>query len=106
MNLQQGYQTHPHPNIAFHFNPRYEGGNRVIVMNSWFGSWGSEQRISSHRVLAPGSNFVLIIRRQPSHFEVLVNGSRVTTFNHRMMADVIDAVAIDGDVTLSKVVAI
>lgn len=106
INLQQGCQTYPSPTIAFHFNPRYEGGNRVIVMNSWMGSWGSEQRVASGRNLAPGASFVLIIRRQPAHFEVLVNGSRITTFNHRIMADMVDSVAIDGDVYVHKVVAI
>lgn len=106
INLQQGCQTYPSPTIAFHFNPRYEGGNRVIVMNSWMGSWGTEQRVASGRNLMPGANFVLIIRRQPAHFEVLVNGSRITTFNHRIMADMVDSVAIDGDVYVHKVVAI
>lgn len=106
INLQQGAQTYPNPTVVFHFNPRYEGGQRVIVMNSWMGSWGTEQRIQASRTLLPGNNFVLIIKRQPSYFEVSVNGTRITTYNHRMIADIIDAVAIDGDVTVSRVIAL
>lgn len=104
INLQQGYQTYPHPNIAFHLNPRFENGERVIVMNSWSAKWGTEQRVTGRaNPFAPGRNFVLIIRRQADHYEVLVNGNRMATFKHRMMADIVNAVAIDGDVSIDKV---
>ncbi len=91
--------------MVFHFNPRYEGGQRTIVMNSFIGSWGSEQRVAVPRNLLPGNNFVLAIRRQPSYFEVSVNGSVITTYNHRIAADMVDSVSIDGDVIIHKVVA-
>ena len=35
--------------------------------------------------------------------QVLVNGNRMATFKHRMMADIVNAVAIDGDVSIDKV---
>lgn len=47
MNLQQGCQLWPHPNVHFHLNPRFaaEDSEHVVVVNSWMrGSWGSEQR--------------------------------------------------------------
>ena len=75
-------------------------------MNSKMGNWGPEQRVPTGQHFRPGANFVLIIRRQPTYFEVLVNGNRVTTFNHRIMADLVDSVTIDGDVNVYKVVAI
>ena len=75
-------------------------------MNSFMGSWGTEQRVAVGRNLLPGNSFVLVIRRQPSYFEVLVNGSLITTYNHRTAADIVDSVAIDGDVIINKVVAI
>jgi hypothetical protein len=105
VNLQQGCQSYPSPNIAFHFNPRYEGGQRTIVMNSFMGSWGTEQRMAVGRNLLPGNSFVLVIRRQPSYFEVLVNGSLITTYNHQRVS-MVDSVAIDGDVIIHKVVNI
>ncbi|XP_046455752.1 galectin-4-like isoform X1 [Daphnia pulex] len=105
INLQQGCQSYPHPTMVFHFNPRYEGGQRTIVMNSFIGSWGSEQRVAVPRNLLPGNNFVLAIRRQPSYFEVSVNGSVIATYNHRIAADMVDSVSIDGDVIIHKVVA-
>lgn len=107
INLQQGCQTYPSPTIAFHFNPRYEGGNRVIVMNSLLGGqWGSEQRIATGRHLAPGTTFVLSIKRQAYNFDILVNGTRIANYAHRIGADIIDSVSIDGDVIVNKVVAI
>ncbi|XP_046657822.1 galectin-4-like isoform X2 [Daphnia pulicaria] len=105
INLQQGCQSYPHPTMVFHFNPRYEGGQRTIVMNSFIGSWGSEQRVAVPRNLLPGNTFVLAIRRQPSYFEVSVNGSVIATYNHRIAADMVDSVSIDGDVIIHKVVA-
>lgn len=76
-------------------------------MNSLLGGkWGSEQRISTGRNLAPGTTFVLSIRRKVSNFEVLINGTCIATYAHRVAADIIDSVSIDGDVILHKVVAI
>ena len=73
INLQQGYQTYPHPNIAFHLNPRFENGERVVVMNSWSAKWGTEQRVTGRaNPFAPGRNFVLIIRRQADHYEASI----------------------------------
>ncbi|XP_057378419.1 galectin-9-like isoform X2 [Daphnia carinata] len=107
INLQQGCQSPPSPTIVFHFNPRYEGGNRVIVMNSLLGGqWGSEQRIASGRLLAPGTTFVLIIRRQAYNFEILINATTIAHYAHRIGADIVDSVTIDGDVIVGKVVAI
>ena len=36
--------------------------------------------------------------------QVMVNGSKIATFKHRMMTDIVNAVAIDGDVAIEKVV--
>lgn len=117
MNLQQGTSANPHPIIALHFNPRFQGvgihvgpiNSRVtqtsVVLNSWINSWGAEQK-SSCSMLKPGSNFVLIIKRQQQHYEISVNGSRLATYSHRISADIVDAVAIDGDVIANRVVVL
>ena len=94
------------PEIAFHFNPRYEDGQRIIVMNSFSRGQGlMEQRMAVGRDLLPGKSFKLVIRCQPSYFEVLVNGSLITTYNHQRVS-MVDSVAIDGDVIIHKVVNI
>jgi len=107
LNLQHGCQVYPHPDIALHINPRFEYGNRSVVLNSFYdNSWGQEQVIGANNPFKPNSDFVLGIRQEATHFQILVNGVRLTNFNYRILASLIDSVVIDGDVTISKVVVI
>ena len=48
--------------------------------------------------------FTLLTKK--NNVQVLVNGNRMATFKHRMMADIVNAVAIDGDVSIDKVAVI
>lgn len=51
INLQQGSQLWPHPNVHFHLNPRFaaEDSEHVVVVNGWMlGSWGTEQRYNKY----------------------------------------------------------
>ena len=43
------------------------------------------------------------IRRQQRHFEVYVNGTLIENFQHRISADIVDTVAIEGDVIVDRV---
>ena len=105
--MQHGCQVYPHPDIALHINPRFEYGNRSVVLNSFYdNSWGQEQVIGANNPFKPNSDFVLGIRQEATHFQILVNGVRLTNFNYRILASLIDSVVIDGDVTISKVVVI
>jgi Galactoside-binding lectin len=57
--LQQGHQS---SNVALHLNPRFEGGNRVIVLNHKSGKWGSEKRITgAANPFYPNGYFQVII---------------------------------------------
>ena len=70
-------------------------------------NWGAEQRIPArNNPFHANKNFIVIIRRQSPHFDVLVNGQYLTTFKHRIQADVIDSVAVDGDIVVTKVLAV
>ena len=46
---------------------------------------------------------LLLLKKNNNKVQVLVNGNRMATFKHRMMADIVNAVAIDGDVSIDKV---
>jgi len=107
VNLQQGCQVYPHPNIALHINPRFDKGNRSVVFNSWYNpDWGQEQILTANNPFTPNGCFVLRIRREATHFQILVNDTRLTHFNYRMVASLIDSVVVDGDVILTKVVVV
>lgn len=107
VNLQKGVTASPHPTIALHFNPRYREPNvppseTLIVTNSWINAWGTEQRTRCS-ALRPGNNFVLIIRRQQYHYDISVDGNLVANYPHRITGDIVDSVAIDGDVIINSV---
>lgn len=105
VNLQQGVHIHPHAIVPLHFNPRFESGERTVVLNSWINKWGSEQTIDPSP-LKPDTNFLLIIKRQLKHFEISVNGSSIANYAHRISPDIVDAIAIDGDVIVNRVTVV
>ena len=107
VNLQQGTHTNGSQVTALHVNPRFEGGHRVIVLNSKSGSWAEEKRIDGTKnPFYPGGEFMLTVRRQADHFDIFVNGVHLKKFKHRMSADLVDAVFIEGDVIVDRVLAI
>lgn len=107
INLQKSCHIYPHPDIALHINPRFENGDRSVVLNSFYnGNWGQEQVIGANNPFRPNSDFVIGIRQDATHFQISVNGARLTNFNYRILASLIDSVVIDGDVTISKVLVI
>lgn len=100
VNLQQG-DGYPDSNIAFHFNPRYEG-DPVVVMNTWLDSaWGAEERHDCGP-LKPGQNFALIIRVKSDGYKVVVNGHKFFKFEHRVSPDIADSIEITGDITVHR----
>lgn len=105
VNLQQGIHLHPHAIVPFHFNPRFDGGERTVIMNSWINSWGKEQT-NTASPFKPGANFLLIIKRHDQYYEVTVNGSHVASYAHRISPEIVDAIAIDGDVIVNRVAVI
>lgn len=161
VNLQQGCQTYPHPNIAFHFNPRFEGGERVIVMNSWFAkviiichdhnmfsepviflmvplyncecaiwsgarsrgsaggpipscptvisSWlsGDRRAFTKYSSAEEGLAHLIIGKHYIcAPTPTLYNRTMYLLLFYRMIADVVNAVAIDGDVIIDKVLVL
>lgn len=102
VDLQHG-GGYPDSDIAFHFNPRYEG-SPVVVMNSWLGSaWGTEERIDCG-ALKPGENFALIIRVKSDGYKVIVNGEKFAKFEHRVSPAIVDSVEITGDISVHRLI--
>lgn len=90
--------------VALHVNPRFEGGNRFVVLNSEMdGEWGYEERIDSPE-LYPGADFDMSIKMQKCGYDIVINGNYLTTFPFRSNPDDVDFIEIDGDVTLDEVI--
>ncbi|KAK3917659.1 Galectin-4 [Frankliniella fusca] len=105
INLQQGCQLWPHPNVHFHLNPRFaaEDSEHVVVVNGWMrGSWGSEQRYNRCR-FRPGEPFTIVIYVEDQRYRVMVNGLQQAAMFHRAPASLVDTLVVRGDVYVSCV---
>ncbi|XP_049549246.1 galectin-9-like [Anopheles darlingi] len=99
VNLQTSAYVWPHPNILFHLNPRFEG-ERVIVCNSWRNGWAHEERSEIPRDIQPGTPFYLRIDCTVVGYKVILNGKRILEFVFRDNPRLVNAVHVQGDITL------
>ncbi|XP_034276651.1 galectin-9 isoform X1 [Pantherophis guttatus] len=99
INLKAGYDT------AFHLNPRFD--ENVIVRNSKFVNWGSEERhLPCGMPLLRGQPFTIWIQCEGHCFKVAVNGQHQFAYNHRMHnLPQINLLEVDGDITLANIQA-
>uniref|UniRef100_A0A3B5M7V4 Galectin n=1 Tax=Xiphophorus couchianus TaxID=32473 RepID=A0A3B5M7V4_9TELE len=67
VNLQCGSRSGA--DIAFHFNPRYDGHPYVVTNSFQYGNWGSEER-KQNAPLPAGSNFTLQITVTRDFYQV------------------------------------
>lgn len=105
INLQQGCQLWPHPNVHFHLNPRFvsEDSEHVVIVNGWMrGSWGSEQRYTRCR-FRPGEEFTIVIYVEEQRYRVMVNGLQQAAMFHRAPASLVDTLVVRGDVYIYNV---
>lgn len=105
INLQQGSQLWPHPNVHFHLNPRFaaEDSEHVVVVNGWMhGSWGAEQRYNKCR-FRPGEPFTVVIYIEEQRYRVMVNGLQQATMSHRAPPSLVDTLVIRGDLFINQV---
>ncbi|CAH1976229.1 unnamed protein product [Acanthoscelides obtectus] len=106
INLQEGTHMWPHPPVHLHLNPRFNTtsvGKYMFVRNAWTnGDWGLEERCPGVH-FSPGSEFVVVIRRGNNHFAVWIDGKLAGEFKFRADADKVNALYIQGDVTIKAV---
>ncbi|PSN51886.1 Tectonin beta-propeller repeat-containing protein [Blattella germanica] len=105
INLQCPSISQRHKNmtdILFHFNPRFP--DEVIVRNSLIcGDWGTEDR-EGDMVLKAGAEFTIDIECQEDAFKVIIDGNLFTYYEHKQKPHNVTHVAINGGVSLNKVV--
>ncbi|XP_058857138.1 galectin-9-like [Acipenser ruthenus] len=104
VNLQCGSHQSPRPDIALHFNARYEGSQQYVVCNTLQNqNWGSEER--KHEMpLQRGSSFTLTILVNHNAYKVTVNGNHFLEFNHRLSISSVNTIAVEGGVEVASII--
>ncbi|XP_055991661.1 galectin-4-like [Sorex fumeus] len=88
--------------IAFHFNPRFDGWNKVIFNSRLSGQWGQEEEL--RRIpFKNGEHFEMLVIVKQEHYKVLVNKQFFYEFRLRTPLQKVTHLYVDGDMTLQSV---
>uniref|UniRef100_A0A3B5ATG8 Galectin n=1 Tax=Stegastes partitus TaxID=144197 RepID=A0A3B5ATG8_9TELE len=88
--------------IAMHFNPRFDGWDKVVFNSCQGGSWGSEDKIRS-MPFCKGELFEMVIIVTLQGYQIRVNGNDFYTFEHRLPMERVCAMQIAGDVSIQTI---
>ncbi|KAM6154992.1 galectin-4 [Erethizon dorsatum] len=92
----------PGSDIAFHFNPRFDGWDKVVFNTQQGGQWGQEERKRS-MPFSRGAAFELVFMILPEHYKVMVNGNPFYEFQHRLPLQMVTHLHVDGDLQLQSI---
>ncbi|XP_004388198.1 galectin-4 isoform X1 [Trichechus manatus latirostris] len=92
----------PGADIAFHFNPRFDGWDKVVLNSQHDGQWGREERKLS-MPFSRGAAFELVFMVLAEHYKVVVNGTPFYEFKHRIPLQMVTHLQVDGDLELQSI---
>nr|NP_034837.2 galectin-6 [Mus musculus]AAC27244.1 galectin-6 [Mus musculus] len=87
--------------VAFHFNPRFDGWDKVVFNTKQSGRWGKEEEKSMP--FQKGKHFELVFMVMPEHYKVVVNGSPFYEYGHRLPVQMVTHLQVDGDLELQSI---
>ncbi|CAB1352785.1 unnamed protein product [Coregonus sp. 'balchen'] len=91
------------PDIALHFNPRYDGFLDVVICNTMQHSkWGSEER-EYPAPMTRGANFTLMFLVNRDSYSMIVNGAHFMEYLHRLSFSRVDTISVDGGVEVQSI---
>lgn len=98
------FKTGPDPDsdIALHFNPRFDGWDKVVFNTHQGGKWGSEEKKRS-MPFRKGTPFELVFMVLAEHYKVVVNGNPFYEFGHRIPPQMVTHLQVNGDLTLQSI---
>ncbi|XP_024910718.1 galectin-4 isoform X2 [Cynoglossus semilaevis] len=88
--------------IALHFNPRFDGRDRVVFNTCQNGAWGSEDKVRS-MPFRKGKGFEMVIMVTSQGYKITVNGKDFHTFEHRLPLQRVCGLQIVGDVHIQTI---
>ncbi|XP_066205671.1 galectin-4 [Saccopteryx leptura] len=92
----------PGADIAFHFNPRFDGWDKVVFNAQQGGRWGNEEKKRS-MPFSKGAAFELVFLVMAEHYKVVVNGNPFYEFGHRLPLQMVTHLQVDGDLELQSI---
>uniref|UniRef100_A0A8D2HGL3 Galectin n=1 Tax=Urocitellus parryii TaxID=9999 RepID=A0A8D2HGL3_UROPR len=92
----------PGADIAFHFNPRFDGWDKVVFNSQQGGRWGDEERKRS-MPFSKGAPFELVFMILAEHYKVVVNGDPFYEFRHRLPLQMVTHLQVNGDLRLQSI---
>eukprot|EP00063_Salmo_salar_P077384 XP_014052219.1 PREDICTED: galectin-9-like [Salmo salar] len=98
VNLQCGSEDKP--DVALHFNPRYDESKHHVACNTMLCSkWGPEER-KYYIPMTQEERFTLIFLVNRDSYSVIVNGVHFMEYLHRMLITRVDTIFVYGDVEI------
>ncbi|XP_076002091.1 galectin-4-like isoform X4 [Genypterus blacodes] len=88
--------------IGLHFNPRFDGWDKVVFNSCQDGNWGSEEKIRD-MPFSKGKAFEMVILATAEGYQIKVNGRDFHTFPHRLPVERVRAMEISGDVSIQTI---
>ncbi|KAM4696409.1 galectin-4-like [Rhinophrynus dorsalis] len=92
--------------IAFHFNPRFDGKDKVVFNSFLGGSWGNEEKKKDNFPFHKGRHFELVILVNAGGFQVMANGSPFYEFSHRIPPERVQTLQVRGDVSIQSLTVV
>ncbi|XP_054855929.1 galectin-4 [Eublepharis macularius] len=86
--------------IALHFNPRFQGHDKVVLNTFHGGNWGKEEH--HHMPFQLGQHFEIMFIVTNEHYQISVNRDPFCEYRHRMPVEQVQEVNVDGDMELQS----
>ncbi|XP_063060432.1 galectin-6-like [Engraulis encrasicolus] len=88
--------------IALHFNPRFDGWDKVVFNTFQNGEWEEQEKIHD-MPFSKGEAFEMVIMVNDEGYQITVNGNQFYMYKHRMPFDRVRALRIAGDVGIQTI---
>uniref|UniRef100_A0A8C4YCS0 Galectin n=1 Tax=Gopherus evgoodei TaxID=1825980 RepID=A0A8C4YCS0_9SAUR len=113
--LQLAHRPHLHPrfrvnfscgpakgaDIALHFNPRFDSGDKIVFNSFQHGKWAKEE-YKHEMPFRKGQHFEMVFSITPEGYRIMVNGAPCYEFRHRIPPERVQVVDVDGDLELQS----
>uniref|UniRef100_A0A3B4ANL3 Galectin n=1 Tax=Periophthalmus magnuspinnatus TaxID=409849 RepID=A0A3B4ANL3_9GOBI len=88
--------------VALHFNPRFDGRDKVVFNTRQNDNWESEDKIRS-MPFRKGERFEMVILITSQGYQIRVNGNDFHMFPHRIPVERVGGLEIAGDVAIQTI---